>query len=531
MHKKNKGFAMLLALIIISSLLIAITAIMSFSFYSQKSTIHTLNVKKIKYFAESGIENAIIKLKNAGVDPTVVTYPLPDNLSGSLIGTALDPLHEPIEFYSFNFKDTLAAATTAAANAHVSLAPEAMDNDNYSNLEYDVNIDLSVVSGRVCYTIKSIATNLSSNEKYTSTAIIDVATSFKGNDDINQMSSKTISAIDDMNSDTDSFNKASQLNITGSLYIQGNTVSINTSNADALTVNNTDKNHSGDSEIKLSSDLKLDNPNNVSDVKNYKWFGDFTNNNATNLNALFTPITLEEKTILGIQDAVTADDNPRFEESGSSGNDMVLWKVPSNRFDASGVLDFSTLPIKNYIVNRSGIFDSLLEPKTQEEIDQSTGYEDYIAAGDVNTAAANDKLIEAKYENLYKVILVDGDLIWNQPDYFSQSINWVIYCTGKITFKSTFTDPNDPTKFLSDNVNCTFVAKKFDFPEKVTGITADPVSGDEITATKDLVTKISFCNLKDTQKNLMYDYLEKNLSGYYDGLNVNIVGWSEHYGN
>lgn len=494
MKKKQKGFIMGLALVIIAALLITIVSVMSYAAYSQTVTIKNDHKKNMKYMAESGVEMAIAKLKNQA---TTGQNPAPSDISS---------------ISSFDLNDV----------------PNSTDSDNVKDNSVYVNchVDISKSADNNSFIITSAATNAkNTKEKYTVTATIDIGSSFLGNDYINDIGSKTITAITDLDPSapgyditSNTFNLSDKLNITGSVFIQGNKVTINP--AGGMLVNNIDKTHSGDSAIKLDNGAGS-SISNVQDFTNYKWFGDFDSSSIFAGNSFITPLIIKQKKLLDIQSGV--QDYPEFFQTPNAidVHDMVLWKLPPlgnpNIASQNGAYDFTNIKIKNYIINESGVFDDLLEKPIP---DPSNGFDDYNALGsdtDDTVATQNDDKIEAKYRNLYKVILVDGDLLWNQPDFFSQSINWVIYCTGKITFSSDFqyTDSNGNTGYLNDNSNCSFIAKSFEFKNTHPG--------------SSFRTNISFCNLKQVQLNEVYDYLKRNLSYYYDGLDVRITGWTEKY--
>lgn len=505
MKNKNKGFAMVLALVIISALLITATSIMSFAFFSQKVTLEAGNKKKIKYIAESGIELAIAKLKNVdGVVTGVLDVPF---------------------------------VSTQATYATIPTDPDV-------NVKCDIYLNKSGAD----YVITSIATQ--NSKTFTITATVDGNSSFKGNDYVGDIASKTISAIPtkDMIVPPTSFTLKSTLDIIGSFYVEGNNVSLS---GGTMTVNNTDKNHSGDSKIKLyNSEIPYDDINNQIAKTETNWLGQY-NKPTGGYPSKITTKVLKQKQLLPIDSSVTQL-TPEFIVSATD-NPMVIWKVPktdptnvkwitSTSNPDKKVFDFANTNIKNYIIN--SLPD---EHYFKDYIDvASNPYDSYNAKGETtDEAKANDDIVEEKYRNLYKVILVDGDLLWNHPSKYYQAINWVVYCTGKITFTSDYYPTSDPPpdpdpgphEYLNDNVNCSFLANEFVFDNAIdadlpTYPDVDDLNNPDVNRNNTgntFRTNISFCNMKDTQKDNLYNFLKHNLVNYYDGLDVVIKNWTEAY--
>ena len=127
---------------------------------------------------------------------------------------------------------------------------------------------------------------------------------------------------------------------------------------------------------------------------------------------------------------------------------------------------------------------------------------------------------ESVYGKVYKLIMVDGDLnIEDKPDNTHEEYNnYIIYCTGNVSFKGN-----------ADFKNCSIFAKSITFDEPAPSIYTVNFSGVNTAKSRSAtVNGMYLFDFNEADKRTINSYLLDNLTGYGDYIRFRSIDWRQY---
>ena len=115
------------------------------------------------------------------------------------------------------------------------------------------------------------------------------------------------------------------------------------------------------------------------------------------------------------------------------------------------------------------------------------------------------------YKNIYKLILVDGDLTIDD-DFQEQFINYLVYCTGTVTFKGE-----------AHFYNSSIFAQRINISDISVGTKGVQFYGVKTNKALAYTSSKTLNDYSDTDKMIINDYLIKNLEGYADSIEYKTI--------
>lgn len=528
--KKKKGYALILSVVVISLILILASSVLQLSVSAYKSTKKVEANNELKLGAESGIDKGLLILNKYILTKTnevTEENPSPFNyltfhpsdindLFKSDLNYEDNGVEYTVEFYPKEDKDS-------DGNDVDVVQPVIKDAGTNRNITY--------------IQIKATATKNSISKVLVAT--LDKAA--LRNVYFNQIFGTTFTTADIINSGTTSVNIEDNaiLDITGNVFFQGGEVKL-------FPTNNTNFNY-GEGRILVNSNTLTTSINSLSDsVSNRVDLLKNLDPTKTGV-AGWGNVTVDDLKVLGIIDHTKTNGADEIVDLDDSINkdkqlsDYAYFQQPRNPFTNVEFLGDPTLvtykvksgsdiDFKQLIngdnasdpFNSPGVYDSIIKNLEKEYVLKST---DPVILAKIAAVPVGDeyvptdlelKVMETQavenYKDIYKLILVDGNLVI--PDDFSyRYINYLIYCTGTVTFKGEAT-------FYNSSVfakNLIIEANGSDKGVSFYGITT--------AKARSYVGKGTLSDFSDIDKMIINEYLIKNLDGYSDHIVYKIVQW------
>ena len=547
MQKRN-GSALITSLITVMIIVVLASSLLSLSFSSYKNTKHIEENRSLKLIAQSGIEKSYVAMKNYIVDkPEILLNPK-----------------------SFN-------PSAIGKNGVLTFDEEDGNITNIVKLESSHDkVITDLETGKKYYYIKveSIAKNNETEEETKIIQYIDRVELY--NPYFSRMFNSAFTAISPLNENKSCIRKDTGTSIkkfdkTLNLYKQNNTqlsgnIYIQDSEIKFKPEYKKNVNNGLDSKIKFSDvdlylkgkQLDIDDSYEVSDLINGIAYED---NGKTEENRLgFTQINLKELYNLKFEEVLKKGyrdyDGPKV--LGSSDIQVfdtdyeyvpyVPFKITDKKDDNAKKKEY--LDIKNPYVPKDFVKvekdgkNLLIKYRAETDGNQTIDFNKLINGGDAkepykkfagiidDNPKNNDGIYEHAVEELkamgykknymeaygqiYKIILIDGDLIIpsNKIESF---INYVVYCTGTVTFEGE-----------SSFYNSSVFAKDIIFKgDEKTSFQFNGVNSSE--STKHIVNNLKYNVQEFTPefKGMIHKFLIQSLEGYAEALEFNVIKTEE----
>lgn len=510
--KAKKGYALILSLVVVSLILILATSVLQLSVSAYKSAKNIEENNKIKLAAEAGIEKGQLVLKNYILTQT----------SNIATGSAIT-----FNYLNFNPNEINGLFTTDlnyevnGINCEIQFLP---DDPSKKFKDISTDRDISYIE------IVSKATKGLSTK--TITVILD-KTSLK-NIYYNQIFNYTFTTADNINngvSPSVNIEDASKLDITGNIFLQGKDINLFPSNGAFSFLFNEGK-------VTVNTNSLVSK---VAAVNDYVYgipIALFKNKSAITSVPGWKNLAVEELSVLPIKqpslvepkvDKILKFSDISTQTIDSLKNDYIRFQQPRDPF--SNTIYVDQLPtLVTYKVNNSPgtsiNFRNLIDGTDYENPDTTPGVysailstlveQEKAAALKAGTTITDDvakaKAIE-NYKKFYKLILVDGDL--EIDDIFDEKfINYLIYCTGKVTFKGE-------AHFYNSSIFARNIEIKGQNFGK--GVQFYGVQTEKSRAYVGTDNRLS--DFSSNDKLIINEYLIRNLEGYADHIEYTIVQW------
>jgi type II secretory pathway pseudopilin PulG len=491
MRRKNEGYALVFTLIVIMLLVVLATAIASLSTASYVNTISIEKNNKLKLAAESGVDRAQVAIRSyLKTNPDVILNP-----------NSFNPAQVTVEPLNENGITTTVTISPGAGDP-----PTVVDNITGRNIGY-----IKIISQ---------AKNNQTNQTKTVETTIDKGSISNVYFDRLFKSSFTVAhKRGDVSTNSFVANGNSNLNISGTMYIQADNFQFHpqvpSSIAGSFGMNE------GDIYVKTNTPITY----NINPLSTGKRINLYKDDKASDrfgwqnlsiqpidmLNIIYEDSSADAKGEDNIEeitgDTDYVDENKIFTEQyvDTEPEPDVKFPITLISYKAKNVSTGSRINFQKLVNGydktgtSDGIYQYIIEKvlKKYEDANVAQNYLDW-------------------YGHIYKILLIDGDLEIDD-DSSENYNNYVIYCTGKVTFKGN-----------SNFYNSSIFAKSIEFPEVSAGdknITFYGVGTD--LAAHHSIGGHKLVDFNEYDKAIINEYLIKNLESYGNYMQFRTLSWVE----
>lgn len=522
--KKKKGYVLILSLAVISLMLILASIVLAASTSAYINTKKVEQANKLKLIAESGVEKGRIILNNyilRHAETREFSYLdfNPNDINGEF-GVLVDGKLVLGRDLSYMVGDTK-CTISFSPNSTDATIPDLSTGRNIKYIQIQATAERTVGGETQSKTITAILDKASLSNVYFNQIFKSSLTTAEGktNKDGTEVNSVNIE-------------DGAKLDISGNIFFQGQNLNLFKNNPSSLFTFNEGK-------IVLNSNSINTKVDNLTDSKSLPI--DLFKNKSGKITGLpnknsWKNSIFEDLTVLGIKVPTVGNTSPDpildFKDNISNLGNCIVFQQASTgvgvplqptlvtykvkRTDP-GPINFQTLidgANPNDPEHSLGLYSTILDELKNRE---KASYRKLHPAPEPEmTDAAASELAKAEYKTFYKLILVDGDLEIN--DLFTEKfINYLIYCTGKVTFKGE-----------NNFYNSSVFAKQIEFKANDNGQYGNGVKFYGV-GTQKAINYENPSNLlaefSSTDKMIINQYLIRNLDGYSDHIVYKIIQW------
>ena len=479
--RRKKGYALLLVIVVTLFLMVLSTIVLSLATSGYISTKKIEQNNNLKLAAESGIDKGNLFLRNYILNHSDVLIHPTQFIPGSL-----NP--EPLNLNSLKANEV--TYTIGSITVKIVFSPY-----DVATTFHDVTTDRNVAYIQ----ITSSATDLKVNSK-TVTAVLDK----NGINNIyfDRIFNGSLTTVGDLSSDVGLDLNNTNLTLSGKAFFQGKTVNLNPStfimSSGEIKVKAQTFNYKAS--IGSMSEINLYKNDNLVSTDSWKdvIIPSIKMLNVYNPLSLNLPASLHPDEVQNFDssDMDNVDEFIKFKPDQVVPNQLIPTLVTYKGKKSSEAINFQELVDgKNLLADSSGIFNSIINQLKKDN------------------KSLNSLELYNIYGKFYKMIIIEGDL--TIPNDATENFNnYLIYCTGKVTFEGEAHFYN--SSIFSRSIIFKGDSKKVEFYGVATDEALQHIIG---------TTKLN--DFSSTDKGIINNYLINNLENYGDYIQYKTLKWKE----